>query len=163
MSRDAPPLQSTNAHSAAVTNSEVALTLLLPPSSASPALHRHGGLANLFRGSSKKRFLDLLLAGYSPAKKEGGRCTWSASISPHDEDAFADVVSSDEDEDKDYLPTPAYKIVRMTRPKKQDVKVTLDSNYLHFFAQRPLMGPRGTTIICYNSSAPRGASSFGQI
>jgi hypothetical protein len=25
------------------------------------------------------------------------------------------------------------------------------------------MGPRGTTIICHNSSAPRGASSFGQI
>jgi len=26
-----------------------------------------------------------------------------------------------------------------------------------------LMGPRGTTIFCHNSSAPRGASSFGQI
>jgi hypothetical protein len=26
-----------------------------------------------------------------------------------------------------------------------------------------LMGPRGATIICHNSSAPRGASSFGQI
>jgi hypothetical protein len=26
-----------------------------------------------------------------------------------------------------------------------------------------IMGPRGATIICHNSSAPRGASSFGQI
>jgi len=25
------------------------------------------------------------------------------------------------------------------------------------------MGPRGATIFCHNSSAPRGASSFGQI
>jgi hypothetical protein len=28
---------------------------------------------------------------------------------------------------------------------------------------RWIMGPRGATIICHNSSAPRGASSFGQI
>ncbi len=32
-----------------------------------------------------------------------------------------------------------------------------------FGSEERIVGPRGTTIICHNSSAPRGASSFGQI
>jgi hypothetical protein len=70
--------------------------------------------------------------GYLPAKKKGGRHTCGASISPCNVDSLANAISSDEGEDEDYLPSPAYKIVRITRPKKQECKVTLDGSFFAF-------------------------------
>jgi hypothetical protein len=62
-----------------------------------------------------------------------GNHTCGAGISPRDMDAFANDASNlSKDEDNDYSPTPTNKIVQTTRPKKQDAKITLDSNYFAF-------------------------------
>ncbi len=55
--------------------------------------------------------------------------TRGIGISPRDAD---DASDSYKDEDKDYSPTPAYKIVQMTKPKKQDAKIVLDSSNFAF-------------------------------
>ncbi len=125
--QDAPLPPSPDAPSAAITNNEMALALLAPPSPASPALPRCAGATNLFRDGAKKRHSELPSTGYLPAKKKGGRRTRGAGISPRDAGAFVDAASySNNNEDKDYLPTPTYKIVRPAWPKKQDAKVILD-------------------------------------
>jgi hypothetical protein len=74
------------------------------------------------------------LTGYSPAKKNGGRCIRGAGISPRDADLIAKAFPSDEDDDN-YVPTQT---VSLPPPKKKgggkDAKVILDSNvftYLH--------------------------------
>jgi hypothetical protein len=72
------------------------------------------------------------LTGYLPAKKKGGRCTCGTLISPCNADSLANDISSDKGEDKDYSYTPAYKIIWITWPKKQDAKVTLNSNSFAF-------------------------------
>ncbi len=133
MSRDVPPLSSPNAPSAAVTNNQVSLALLAHPSPASPASHRYAQVTNLFQDVAKKHIFDLPSTGYSPAKKKGGRCTRNAEISPCDMDEFANAsLDVDNNDDEDYSPTPAYKIVCTMRPKKQDAKITLDSSYFAF-------------------------------
>ncbi len=38
-----------------------------------------------------------------------------------------------------------------------------DEDLKYTYIDMEMMGPRGATIFCHNSSAPRGASSFGQI
>jgi hypothetical protein len=114
-------------------NKEVALALLAPHSPASPASHRLAGKMHLFRDGAEKHLSDLPTRGYSPAKKKGGNHTRGTGIIPCNADAFADDASnSKEDEDEDYSPTSAYKIVRTPLPKKRDAKVTLDSNYSAF-------------------------------
>jgi hypothetical protein len=133
MSQDAPSPPSPDTPSTTVMNNKVALALVAPPSPASPASPRCAGAINLFRDGAEKHHSDLPSTGYLPAKKKGGRCTQSAGISPHDAEAFIDDASDgDNDEDKDYSPTPTYKIVRTARPKKQDAKVTLNSSYFSF-------------------------------
>ncbi len=128
-----PPPPSPYAPSAAVTNSEVALALIAPPSPASPAPHGRAGGTNLFRDGVKKRHSNLSSTGYSPAKKKGGRRTRDTGISPRDANEFPDAGSDgDDDNDKDYSPTPAYKIVRTTRPKRRDAKVIPNSSYFAF-------------------------------
>jgi hypothetical protein len=70
------------------------------------------------------------LTSYSPTKKKGGRCTCNAGISPHDANESANAGSDgDDNNDKDYSPTPTYKIIPMMRPKREEAKVILDSTY----------------------------------
>jgi hypothetical protein len=133
MSQDTPSSPSPDAPSTAVTNNEVVLALVAPPSPASPELPQCAGATNLFQDGTKKHHSDLSSTKYLPAKKKGGHRTSGAGISPRDAEAFVAEASDDNNnEDKDYLPTPTYKIVGPVWPKKQDVKVTLDSNYFAF-------------------------------
>jgi hypothetical protein len=118
MTKDTPLPPLPDAPFAAITNNKMAFTLLGPPSPTSPALHQCAGMANLFRDSSNtdtnKRVSDLSSMGYSSAKKKGGSCTHGTDISPCNEfdmcNADACVVS-DKEEDEDYSPTPAYKLI----------------------------------------------------
>ncbi len=90
-------------------------------------------MSNLFRDVAEKRLSNLPSTGYSIVKKKGGRCTRNAEISPCDADELADAGSDvDNDDNNNYSPTPAYKIICTTRPKKQDAKMTLDSSYIAF-------------------------------
>jgi hypothetical protein len=74
MSENTSPPLSPNAPPPAATNAAVVLSLLTPPSPSSPASPRHAKVVgNLFCDASEKRVLDLVLTGYSPAKKKGGR------------------------------------------------------------------------------------------
>ncbi len=65
--QDAPSPPSPNAPSAAVTNNKVALTLVAPPSPASPALPWRAKATNLFQDGAKKHHSDLPSTSYSPA------------------------------------------------------------------------------------------------
>ena len=133
MSQDTPSPPLPDGPSTADTINKVVLALIAPPSPASPASPRCAGAMNLFRDGAEKHHSDLPSTGYLPAKKKGGRCTQSAGISPHDAEAFVDDASDgNNNKDKDYSPTPTYKIVRTARPKKQDAKVTLNSSYFSF-------------------------------
>jgi hypothetical protein len=137
MSQDTPSPPLPDGPSTADTINKVVLALIAPPSPASPASPQRAGATNLFQDSTKKHHSDLPSTGYLPAKKKGGRRTPGTGISPCNAEAFvADASDGDDDEDKDYLPTPTYKIVGPAQPKKQDTKVTLDSNYFAFL--RPL-------------------------
>ncbi len=62
--------------------------------------------------------------------------------------------------------------ISLTRYSPDSVQTqdrTTYSQFLNIAAKPPvshddtIMGPRGATIFCHNSSEPRGASSFGQI
>jgi hypothetical protein len=112
MSRDVLSPPSPFAPSAAITNIEVALAVLPPPSPASPVSDWSAGLSNLFRNSQEKCLSHLPLMGYSPAKKKGWCQMPLTGISPHDTSAFNNGDhSSDNDEDDDYHPTAIYNIV----------------------------------------------------
>ncbi len=100
------------ASSAAVTNNEVALAILPPPSPASPTSDLPAGVSNLFCNSQEKCPSNLPLMGYSLAKKKGWCQMQLAGISPCDMGAFDNVDhSSSDDENDDYSPTPIYNMV----------------------------------------------------
>jgi hypothetical protein len=132
MSQNHPPPRSPDAPPAAVTNCEVTLALLPPPSSTSPASPRRVVAANIFQDCSKKQASDLALTGYSSAKKKGGRRLCGASVILRDADLTANDFPSDESNNEEYLPTP---ILHEPPPKKKggggDAKVTLDSNFFY--------------------------------
>ncbi len=133
MSQNPPPPPTPDAPSAAVTNNTVALALLPPPSPSSPALPHRARATNLFQDCAEKRPSDPTSTGYSPAKKKGGCHTRGAGISPRDADEFdADAYNEEDNDDEDYSPTPVYKIICTTRPKRRDTKGTLDSSYFLF-------------------------------
>jgi hypothetical protein len=133
MSKDVPLPPLPDAPSAAITDNEVVLTLLTSTSPVPHLSHRLVGRTILFWGGAEKHLSDLLMAGYSPAKKKVGNRTGGAATCPCNADAFAnDASDSNEDEDKGYSPTPTYKIVWTTRPKKRDAKITLDKSYFAF-------------------------------
>jgi hypothetical protein len=121
--------------------------MLPPPPSLTTKWHSHLSppllqqATNLFRDGVKKRFSDLSSTSYSPAKKKG-RCRSSgAGISPCNADPFVDAASdADNNEDKDYSPTLAYKIVCTARPKRRDVKV---ARQLRPMTQNLLLSPTG--------------------
>jgi hypothetical protein len=101
MSQNHPWPRSPDVPPAAVTNCEVTLALLPPPSSTSPALPRRVVVANIFQDCSEKQALDLALTGYSPTKKKGGRRLRGASVSPRDADLIADDFPSDKSDNEE--------------------------------------------------------------
>lgn len=132
MTTNPPPPRSPHAPPAAVTNCEVALARLPPPSAASPASPRRAGAANLFQDCSEKRASDLASTGYSPAKKKGGRRLRGTSVSPRDAYLIDDGFPSDESDDEDYLPTPIVPQPPPKTKKKGDGKVILDNNFFTY-------------------------------
>ena len=132
MTTNSPPPRSPHAPPAAITNCEVALARLPPPSAASPASPRRAGAANLFQDCSEKRASDLASTGYSPAKKKGGRRLRGTSVSPRDAYLIDDGFHSDESDDEDYLPTPIVPQPPPKTKKKGDGKVILDNNFFTY-------------------------------
>ncbi len=55
-----------------------------------------------------------------------------------------------------------HKKLHIQNTKRKNLGTANLSNFDNLGRQQ-IMGPRGDTIFCHNSSAPRGASSFGQI
>ena len=131
-----PPPRLPDAPPASVTNSKVALTLLPPPSSASPASPRHVGAANIFQDCSEKQASDIALTGYSPAKKKGVGRLRGTLVSPRDAYLIAKDFPSGKD-NENYVPTL---IIREPLPKKKggggDAKVILDSNFFTYLCPR---------------------------